>query len=129
MFENEKGTSKGIVIDGKIILGWTTDALPPKDPDVYSCGDEYVAHLPVYYSGTFKLTHTADTYINMKGFGKGVVFVNGHNIGRYWEIGPQYSLYVPGVWLNEGENEIVIFDQINHTQQHSISATAKPMNN
>jgi beta-galactosidase len=129
MYENSKGTSKGIVMDGKIILGWTIDALPPQDPHVYACEQEYIPHIPVYYTGTFKLTHTADTYINMKGFGKGVVFVNGHNLGRYWEIGPQYSLYVPGVWLNEGENEIVIFDQINHSQQHSISATAKPVNN
>jgi beta-galactosidase len=100
----------------------------PDDTDSALQLDLYGAHQPVLYSGTFELSHTADTYLDMHGFGKGVVFVNGHNLGRYWEIGPQFSLYVPGVWLKKGKNEIVIFDQLNHKQMQTISATAKPMN-
>lgn len=42
----------------------------------------------------------------LKGWEKGVVFVNGYNLGRYWNIGPQETLYLPGVWLNEGINQV-----------------------
>jgi beta-galactosidase GanA len=52
----------------------------------------------------------ADTYIDMSNYKKGVVWVNGHNLGRYWEIGPQYRLYCPAPWLNKGMNEIIVFD-------------------
>jgi beta-galactosidase GanA len=41
---------------------------------------------------------------------KGLVWVNGRNLGRYWKIGPQQRLYVPGVWLRKGRNEIIVFD-------------------
>ncbi|MCM1152834.1 MAG: beta-galactosidase [Muribaculum sp.] len=62
------------------------------------------------YRGTFNLTETADTYLNMETWGKGLVYVNGHGLGRFWEIGPQQTLYLPGCWLREGENEIMVFD-------------------
>jgi beta-galactosidase len=52
----------------------------------------------------------------MRSWGKGIVFVNGHHLGRYWSVGPQQTLYLPGCWLNAGENEIVIFEQ-----QHAAS--------
>jgi beta-galactosidase len=53
--------------------------------------------------------------------------VNGHNLGRYWHVGPQQTLYVPGVWLNKGENKIVIFEQLNDKAQQSISAQKSPI--
>lgn len=59
--------------------------------------------------GTFSLKKTGDTFIDMRGWGKGIVFVNGINLGRYWEIGPQQTLYLPGCWLRKGENRIVVF--------------------
>lgn len=52
-----------------------------------------------------------DTYIDPTGWGKGIIYINGHNLGRYWpNIGPQVTLYVPSVWLKTGENEIVVFE-------------------
>lgn len=130
LWANNKGATKGIVMDGKAVRDWVISQVPLSDMPVYK--DEtvspYKAGQPIYYSGEFELTKIADTYLDMHAFGKGIVFINGHNLGRYWEIGPQFSLYVPGVWLNKGKNEIVIFDQLNHKQMHSISATAKPVN-
>lgn len=41
-----------------------------------------------------------------QGWGKGVVFINGKNLGRYWSIGPQQTLYVPGPWLHSGDNQV-----------------------
>lgn len=65
---------------------------------------------PAYYKGKFTLDKTGDTFLDMTNWSKGMVWVNGYAIGRYWEIGPQQTLYMPGCWLNEGENEIIIFD-------------------
>lgn len=56
------------------------------------------------------LTTVADTYVDLSGWTKGVVWVNGHNLGRYWQIGPQHRLYCPASWLRVGRNDIVIFD-------------------
>lgn len=68
------------------------------------------AKLPAYYRATVKLDKTGDTFLDMANWSKGMVWVNGHAIGRYWEIGPQQALYVPGCWLKKGDNEIIIFD-------------------
>lgn len=62
------------------------------------------------YRGTFKVNKTDDTFLNFESWGKGLVYVNGHPLGRIWEIGPQQTLYMPGCWLRKGENEIVVFD-------------------
>ena len=64
------------------------------------------------YKGTFYLEKPSDTFINFENWGKGLVYVNGHPLGRIWDIGPQQTLYTPGPWLKEGENEILIFDII-----------------
>jgi beta-galactosidase len=46
----------------------------------------------------------------MRGWGKGTVWVNGRNLGRYWKVGPQQTLFVPGVWLRKGSNEVIVLD-------------------
>ncbi|XP_010755422.3 beta-galactosidase-1-like protein 2 [Larimichthys crocea] len=52
-----------------------------------------------------------DTFIKLPGWGKGVVFINGKNLGRYWSIGPQQTLYVPGPWLHRGDNQVIVFEE------------------
>lgn len=64
------------------------------------------------YRGTFTLTDPGDTFLDFSSWGKGLVYVNGHPMGRIWNIGPQQTLYMPGCWLNSGENEIMVFDII-----------------
>lgn len=69
--------------------------------------------LPVgVYRGTFNVRKPGDTFLNMESWGKGLVYVNGHALGRFWEIGPQQTLYLPGCWLKKGQNEIVVFDVV-----------------
>ena len=53
---------------------------------------------------------SADTYVDVSSYVKGLVRVSGHNLGRYWNIDPQTRLYCPAPWLNRGGNEIIIFD-------------------
>ena len=71
---------------------------------------------PAYYRGTFTLDKTGDTFLNMTNWSKGMVWVNGYAIGRYWEIGPQQTLYIPGCWLKKGENEVIILDMAGPVQ-------------
>lgn len=47
-----------------------------------------------------------DYHIPIQGWSKGVVFVNGQNIGRYWDAGPQQALFLPGPFLNSGMNQV-----------------------
>ena len=62
------------------------------------------------YRGTFNVSKPQDTFLDFSGWGKGLVYVNGHPLGRIWEIGPQQTLYTPGCWLKKGKNEILVFD-------------------
>ena len=66
--------------------------------------------VPGVYRGVFNVKKPADTFLDFSTWGKGLVYVNGHPLGRIWEIGPQQTLYTPGCWLKKGENEIVVFD-------------------
>lgn len=65
-----------------------------------------------YYRGYFNINKVGDTFLNMERWGKGQVYVNGHAIGRFWRIGPQQTLYVPGCWLKKGRNEVVVLDVV-----------------
>lgn len=78
-----------------------------------------------FYRGTFNLKKTGDTFLNMESFGKGQVYVNGYAIGRYWNIGPQQTLYVPGCWLKEGENEVIVFDVVGPKSETKAHCAAK----
>lgn len=68
------------------------------------------ANGPAWYKATFELKTTGDTYIDMSTWGKGMVWVNGYNMGRYWKIGPQQTLFMSGCWLKKGKNEIIVLD-------------------
>jgi beta-galactosidase len=68
------------------------------------------AEAPVIKKGFFVLMAAGDTYLDMSHWGKGMVWINGHHLGRYWEIGPQQTLYVPGEWLKKGKNEITVLE-------------------
>ena len=78
------------------------------------------------YRATFKLNKVGDTFINMENFGKGQVYVNGHAIGRFWQIGPQQTLYMPGCWLKKGENEIIVTDVLG-PKEASVEGLEKPI--
>ena len=134
---NTKGIISPVVINGMEIEGdWQMYQIPMDEvPDfekmqknsVFSNTESAAKRLlgaPALYKGTFNLTETGDTFLDMEDWGKGIVFINGKNIGRYWHVGPQQTLYVPGVWLKKGQNEIVIFEQ-QHDKHHTEVRTTK----
>jgi len=67
---------------------------------------------PAFRRGYFDLAETGDTFLDLSSWGKGAVWVNGHCLGRFWNIGPQQTLYCPGPWLRKGRNEVVVFDLV-----------------
>lgn len=86
-----------------------------------------VKQLPASYSGSFNLDKTGDLFLDMHEWGKGFVTLNGINIGRYWNIGPQQTLYVPGAFLKKGLNHIAVFEQLNDNINRSIPTVSKPV--
>ncbi len=81
---------------------------------------------PCFWRATLPLDHTGDTFLEMRTWGKGVAWVNGHCLGRFWNIGPTQTMYVPGPWLKQGQNEIVILDLLG-PQKASVAGLDKPI--
>jgi hypothetical protein len=79
--------------------------------------------VPTFYQASFKLQTVGDTFLSNPGWTKGMIWVNGNNLGKYWMIGPQQQLYVPGCWLKKGTNEIIILEleQVNATTVSGIT--------
>ena len=101
-------------------------------PDDYATAKKALSAAPApvtskagYYRGHFNLKRVGDTFLNMEQFGKGQVYVNGHAIGRFWSIGPQQTLYVPGCWLKKGKNEVIVLDVVG-PKRPTIMGQAKP---
>jgi len=130
--DNRQGITEKVTLNGEELTGWKMYQLPFKTiPAVIkslSANKVLQEPQPEMYPATFTLKETGDTWLDMRGFGKGFVFLNGHNLGKYWYIGPQQTLYVPGCWLKKGVNKIVVFDELksNHT---SISTLNHPVLN
>ena len=80
-----------------------------------------------YYRGYFELKKVGDTFLNMEAWGKGQVYVNGHAIGRFWSVGPQQTLYLPGCWLKKGRNEVIVLDVVGPSLQAYAPSIAKAM--
>lgn len=96
--------------------------------EAFSPGEN--GRLPIgVYKGTFNVSKPSDTFLNFETWGKGLVYVNGHGIGRIWEIGPQQTLYMPGCWLKKGENEIMVFDIIGPKEAVSEGLTTPLLDN
>jgi beta-galactosidase len=81
---------------------------------------------PGFYRATFSLKKRGDTFLDLKGFQKGMVFINGRPLGRFWNIGPQLSLYCPAPWLNQGLNEVLVFDLFSHDRAPQMSGRSEP---
>nr|MCR4933074.1 beta-galactosidase [Lachnospiraceae bacterium] len=70
----------------------------------------YKEGTPAFYKFEVDVDEPADTFLDFEGWGKGCIFLNGFNLGRFWEIGPQKRLYIPGPLLKKGKNEIIVFE-------------------
>jgi beta-galactosidase len=124
---DRKGITDRVTLAGMTLMNWQVYPLP--------LSEKWVAGLregPIesrrpgqFFKGTFVLDKPADTYLDMTGYRKGVVWVNGHNLGRYWDVGPQSRLYCPAPWLRTGPNEVVVFD-LHKTDASPLKGAAGP---
>ena len=107
--EERAGLLGDVKLDGNILRGWQTVALPMAEPPAqgYVRG---VCRGACFFRGEMQVGAVGDTYLNTAKLNKGVVWVNGHLLGRFWNVGPMGSLFLPGAWLHAGKNEVVVFD-------------------
>nr|XP_035121045.2 beta-galactosidase-1-like protein 3 isoform X4 [Callithrix jacchus] len=81
---------------------------------------------PAFYRGTLRAGPSPkDTFLSLLNWNYGFVFINGRNLGRYWNIGPQKTLYLPGAWLHPEDNEVILFEKM--MSGSDIESTDKPM--
>lgn len=118
-----KGINGKVLADGNALSNWNYyclnldgsqlskinwDASSGKDDTGVTGTDK--ASTPTFTRLTFDVEEACDTYLDFTGWGKGCIFLNGFNLGRFWEIGPQKRLYVPAPLLKIGKNELIIFE-------------------
>ncbi len=103
------GITHRVLWRGQSLQDWRIYPLPMLASEHMEFAPE-VCTGPCFYRGLFSISQAGDTFLDVRSLGKGAVWINGHAIGRFWDIGPQQTLYVPGPWLKQGDNEIVVFD-------------------
>jgi beta-galactosidase len=108
-----QGINGPITLGGKELTGWQVFPLPMDDLTKlqFSKLNSDSKDGPAFYRSQFDLSETGDTFFDARGWGKGAVWINGHPLGRFWNVGPQQTLYVPAPWLRNGTNEIILFAQ------------------
>ncbi len=106
----KKGIAGRCLLDGKIHFGWDVYTLNMENLDRLQFAGSTSCEPSRFYKGKFTVDEIADTFLRTDNFKKGFVLINGFNIGRYWEIGPQKTLYVPASLLKKGDNEILLFE-------------------
>lgn len=128
LLQNKKGITDNVSFSGKEVLNWQMFSLPFSHESALKADGAVNATSPQIKKGTFTLNRVADTYLDMRKWGKGMVWINGHNLGRYWSIGPQQTLYVPAEWLKHGENSITVLELLK-PEMNTLSALDKPILN
>jgi beta-galactosidase len=108
-FMDKKGLHD-MQITGEALLDWTIWAMPLSNLTGLPFKSGTSVGQPMFYRGTFNVDELGDTYLNPTGLRRGVAYINGINIGRYWTVGPQLTLYVRKEYLKKGVNEVVIFE-------------------
>ncbi|HVW58788.1 MAG TPA: beta-galactosidase family protein [Puia sp.] len=124
--KNKKGITEKVEFGGIEVKGWEMYGLPFQDVGGLKAAKSEAGDGPVIRRGWFDMPVVADTYLDMRQWGKGVVWVNGHNLGRYWSVGPQQTVYVPLEWLKKTKNEVVVLELLK-TDQKELKGVDKPV--
>jgi beta-galactosidase len=127
LLQNKKGITEKVLLNGTELQHWKMYSLPFHDLDaVKFSAAKPDGESPVIRKGGFNRDKVGDTYLDMSNWGKGVVWVNGHNLGRYWGIGPQQTLYLPVEWLKKGYNDVEVLELLK-PEQDQLSGLDKPI--
>ncbi len=118
---DRKGITDRVTLNGMTLMNWEIFSLPMDAAYVTKAAQTHAGtddRKGTFFNGNFLLTETGDTYFDLSNYTKGMVYVNGHNLGRHWNVGPQQRLYCPAGWLKNGQNEIIIFDLLQQDAKH-----------
>ena len=109
---DRKGITDRVTLNGMTLMNWQTFLLPINDSLIKNVSPAHAdtTKKAMFFSGKFSLSDVHDTYLDMSNYTKGIVWVNGHNLGRYWYVGPQQHLYCPAPFLKKGDNTVIVFD-------------------
>ncbi|XP_059620871.1 beta-galactosidase-like [Phlebotomus argentipes] len=131
-----KGILSSVSLDRSDLFNWTITGCPLEESDEILAltrdGGDFrgsVRNGPVFFASDFQLRadQLLDTFLDTSGWGKGVAFVNGHNLGRYWPLaGPQITLYVPKEFLLEGQNSLVLLEYQHSPEERSVALVPAP---
>lgn len=118
---DRKGITDRVTLNGMTLMNWKVYNLPMDDKYIYNLrsSNRNPGKEGIFFKGSFFLSTPGDTYLDMSNFRKGIAWVNGHNLGRFWNIGPQKRLYCPATFLRKGTNEMIVFD-LNQTQAQIV---------
>jgi Beta-galactosidase len=105
-----KGITEGVSLNGQYIYDWEVYTLPLKDLSCLKYVETGKCDTPAFYKGCFWIDEPQDTFLRLDGWEKGIAYINGINLGRYWKEGPQKTLYVPGPFLVKGKNVVEVFE-------------------
>ena len=106
----KKGIAGRCLLGGKVHFGWKAYHLPMDNLDKLDFSKAPANEKSVFYRGELEIEKAQNTFLRLDNFTKGFVTINGFNLGRYWEIGPQKTLYVPACILKKGKNEVIVFE-------------------
>jgi len=109
---DRKGITDRVTLNGMTLMNWKVYNLPMDEKFIYDLrsSNRTPGKRGIFFKGNFFLGAAGDTFLDMTNFKKGIAWVNGHNLGRYWNIGPQKRLYCPASFLRQGTNEMIVFD-------------------
>ncbi len=119
------GITRQVTLAGAPLLGWSIYPLPMSDLTTLKFSSE-PCEGACFYRASFNLTSTGDTFLDTGEFTKGALWLNGHALGRIWNIGPQRTLYAPGPWLRNGTNELIVLD-LEGQSGRSVRGLDKPI--
>ena len=125
MLDERKGITERVLLNGKELGGWQIFPLPLDDLSKLQFSPK-PKRGPRFYRGSFQLSSVGDTFIDMRGWGKGHVWVNRHHLGRFWKIGPQQTLFCPAPWLKAGTNEMIVLE-LENTGETSVQGLKDPV--
>lgn len=110
--EQRKGITRGVRVNDHRHFGFEIFTLPldEKQLDKIDFESGFSKDVPAFYEFEFTADEQADTFLDFDGFGKGCAFINGFNLGRFWDNGPQKRLYIPAPVIKIGKNKIIIFE-------------------
>jgi beta-galactosidase len=125
MVNDRKGITERVLLNGRELGGWQIFPLPLDNLAELEFSSK-PKRGPRFYRGSFQLSSVGDTFLDMRGWGKGHVWVNGHHLGRFWKIGPQQTLFCPAPWLKTGANEMIALE-LETTGRTSVQGLKEPV--